>query len=184
MCQDKLKKQAEGTPMKKISLFDFSADYVQQDMVVKFIQDNPDYEQCFDSSWFVLDMNFVQFLHKYDQEKYNSLRNDFTDYEARVEKVEANPKVWDYFAARRIEEAIQNLESKVIPGHPLQYPQILWEEQNRGLREKDKEYATMLSSVGNSQAVEWQNQSLATTTNAKKTIESLIKDFDAKIRNK
>ena len=175
--------EEQQCPIKKISLVEFHPATIDQDMVVQFIKENPEYESCFDMTWLVLDKDMMYELHSYDRDLFSNMLGELQATEAKWERFESiKDEYWSKLHDARIQEEKKELSSLVIPGHPNKFPKFLWEEETREMRKKDKEFADLLASTGNKDAHKWYQARKEKQEKAKSTLDSLVEQMDELIQ--
>jgi len=168
-------------PLRKISVTDFHPSTIDQKMVIQFILENPEVAPCFDMTWFVFDKNMLFHLYSHDKALFYEWLGELKLMEAKWDRVELiKREYWIRLRQARVEEDLEDLESRVIPNHPNQFPRFLWEEETRNLRSKDKEFADLLSTAGNKDAQKWYQSRTESKQKAKDKIAQMMEDMKMK----
>ena len=183
--KEMIEQQDQGEELNKISLVDFQPSTIDQQMVVQFIEENPDLSCYFDASWFVLNKDLLYELYGLSRDLFMSLLDDLRLVEARFDRVE---EIKDSFYLRLVEarkvEHERELNDRVIPNHPNKFPRFLWEEETRHMRTKDKEFADLMASTGNKDAHKWYQARQEKRTQATNKLDNLVARMDNLIDQK
>eukprot|EP00339_Tiarina_fusa_P006553 CAMPEP_0117019158 /NCGR_PEP_ID=MMETSP0472-20121206/14747_1 /TAXON_ID=693140 ORGANISM="Tiarina fusus, Strain LIS" /NCGR_SAMPLE_ID=MMETSP0472 /ASSEMBLY_ACC=CAM_ASM_000603 /LENGTH=260 /DNA_ID=CAMNT_0004724065 /DNA_START=567 /DNA_END=1349 /DNA_ORIENTATION=- len=172
-------------PLPRISIVDFDPATIDQKQVCQFIEDNPDISYCFDMTWFALDKDVMFDLYNTDREAFEKTLARFEVSAAKWKRIEMiSDDYWSKLYDARLNETIEDLEARVIPNHPTKFPRFLWEEETRKMRNKDKEFADLLTTAGNDEAQKWYRARQEKTENAKGSINRLMSEMDDIINQK
>ena len=169
-------------PFRKFSIFDFHPGSVQQKFVIEFIKENPDFEDCFDETWYIFDQNYLFYLHKHIPNLYLEIADNYKALQTNFGQIinDLGPKYWYEFTSKAINKQIKEFETAPIPGHPSKIDTPLWEEIRREAEIKDQDFVDLLSTAGNTEVKKWYDGVNSVRSNARNTINDLYNSLSKK----